>query len=104
MKPAAHPNVKPAPTVAQNRRRGNRHRLNISATLRLEEESATDIPVVVTELSVGGFGFRCPQLLRAHATYRISSFDTLIPQGTLAKIVSQRQLPGGDFEVGATTH
>jgi hypothetical protein len=96
-------NLKRAHPLAQNRRRGNRHRLHIPATLLIEGENPTEIPVTVTEMSVGGIGFRSRQPLVVDATYRVSSFDTLIPQGMRASIVAHRQLPDGEFEIGAKT-
>jgi hypothetical protein len=94
---------KRAHPLAQNRRRGNRHRLHIQATVQIEGEHPTEIAVTITELSVGGIGFRSRQALVAGATYRIISFDTLIPTGLRASIVSQRHLPDGQFEIGAKT-
>jgi hypothetical protein len=78
--------------------------LDISATLSTEGGNPTEIPVVLTEMSVGGMAFRARQSLPIGATYVVSSFDTLIPHGTRATLVARRQLPDGDFEIGATTH
>jgi len=99
----AKPAVKRAHPLAQNRRRGNRHRLNIPATLLIEGDKPTEIEVIVTEMSVGGIGFRSRTPLVIEATYRVSSFDTLIPHALRASIVTQRQAPDGHFEVGAKT-
>ncbi len=67
----------------------------------VEGPNPVEIPVVVTEISVGGLGLRAKQPLGINITYRISSFDTLIPGGTKATIISQRQLDANTFEVGA---
>jgi hypothetical protein len=90
--------------LSSNRRRGNRHRLDISATLTTEGANPTEIPVTLTEMSVGGIAFRSRQSLAIGTTYLVSSFDTLIPFGTRATLVARRQLPDGDFEIGAKTN
>jgi hypothetical protein len=95
--------VKRAHPLAQNRRRGNRHRLQIPATLLLEGDKPHEIPVTVTEMSVAGIGLHATQEVVIGATYRVSSFDTLIPHGLRACIVTQRHLPDGKFEIGAKT-
>lgn len=89
--------------LTQNRRQGDRHRLHIHAILTPEADNPREIPVVVTEMSVGGIGFRCLHLLQIGAIYRLSSFDTLIPHNTRASIVTQRQLADGRYEIGAKT-
>jgi hypothetical protein len=96
--------LKPATPLSKNRRQGNRHRLDVSATLTNEGPNPTEVPVVLTEMSVGGMAFRSRQSLPVGATYLVSSFDTLIPHGTRATLVARRRLPDGDFEIGAKTH
>jgi hypothetical protein len=95
------PAAKPALPLEQNRRRGNRHRLHIHATLILDGYTPTSLEVTVTEMSVGGVGFRVKQSLNLQAEGQLTSFDTLIPPGMRVHIISQRQLPSGEFEVGA---
>jgi hypothetical protein len=82
-----------------NRRRGNRHRLSIPATLVVPGESP--VAVTVTELSVGGVGIQAKSGLKLDAVYSLNSFDTLIPPGMNVKIVSQRPAADGGFEIGA---
>ena len=88
-------------SISENRRRGNRHRLDIPATLVLIGNDPVPIEVTVFELAVSGLGLRCKQELVAEGTYQLSSFDTLIPPNMRVHIVSQRKLNDGTMEVGA---
>ncbi len=85
--------------IAQNRRRGNRHRLSIPATLIHVGEPP--IRVTVIEISVGGIGLQSETELVLERRYQLESFDTLIPPGMKVRVVSQRQTGEGSFEVGA---
>ena len=95
--------LKPAHPPDQNRRRGHRHQLHIPATVITDGANPIELPVVVTQLSVGGIAFRCRMPLAIATTCHFSSFDTLIPAGTRAILVTQRQMPDGDFEIGGKT-
>jgi len=102
MNPAPNPQAKkPARPLHENRRRGNRHRLHIPATLLPEGEHPSPISVTVTEVSIGGVGIRAKQELKLEGIYQLNSFDTLIPPGMRVHIVSQRKLPEGNFQIGA---
>jgi hypothetical protein len=102
MTPAQNPSATKAPRpLAQNRRQGIRHRLHIPATLVPEGDNPSPIPVTVTELSIAGVGIHSRRELKPEANYHLNSFDTLIPPGTRVSIVSQRQLPDGNYEIGA---
>jgi hypothetical protein len=94
--------------VAENRRRGRRHRLDIPAELvpATDMGAAAAIAVRITELSVGGAGLRSPEQLEIGAVYEVRSFDTLIPVDTRIRIISQRKTrdgndSGGEFDIGA---
>jgi hypothetical protein len=95
------PTVKPTRPLSQNRRRGNRHRLQIPATLIAEGSNAVPIEVTVTEMSVGGMAIRSKSSLVLNADYQLSSFDTLIPPGTKIRIVTQQTTSHGEFKIGA---
>jgi hypothetical protein len=92
-------------TLAENRRRGRRHRLDIPADLipTTDVGAAAAVVVRITELSVGGVGLRSQELLEIGAIYEVRSFDTLVPVDTRIRIISQR--PAGDspeqFDIGA---
>jgi hypothetical protein len=102
MNPASTPPAKKtARPLTENRRRANRHRLSIPATLVAEGEHPTPIEVTITEMSIGGVGFTAKAELKQDAAYHLNSFDTLIPPGMKLRIVSQRKLPAGGFEIGA---
>jgi hypothetical protein len=102
MKPPSDlPVSTPARTVNENRRRGNRHRLHIPATLVAEGGHPTPIAVTITELAIGGVGIRAKHDLKVDGIYHLNSFDTLIPPGMRVHIVSKRKLPDETFDVGA---
>jgi hypothetical protein len=82
-----------------NRRRGNRHQLSIPATLVAPGEPSAAVTVI--ELSVGGIGIHCEASLKLDSIYLVNSFDTLIPPGMQVRIVSQRAVDQGGFEIGA---
>ena len=90
-------------SLDQNRRSGNRHRLRIHADIQIEGPNPTPMPVIVTEISIGGIGLRTKEPLLLEQNYQVHSFDTLLPPGMRVRAVSQRQLPSGEFEVGAKT-
>ena len=85
---------------AADRRRGNRHRLAVPATL-VADGGGPDVPAVVVAYSVNGVGLRVGQPLAVGSTYAVRSFDTLIPPGMTVRVKSQRVTPAGDHEVGA---
>jgi hypothetical protein len=92
--------------LAQNRRRGRRHRLNVPALLVAEADSVRQVSVEITELSVGGVGIRSAEALEVGAIFSVRAFDTLLPPGTRVRIVSSRGTGGAGafgtgFEVGA---
>ena len=97
----------PVRTVSTNRRRGNRHRLDVPATLTPNGADAATpaggppLPAVVTAFSVNGVGLRVAQPLAVGDVYTLSTFDTLIPPGLRVRIRTQRHTPAGDHEVGA---
>jgi len=92
----------PRPTTAStDRRRGNRHRLDVPATLLGGGADPRPVPTVVTAYSVNGVGLRVAQPLAVGDEYALSSFDTLIPPGLRIRIRSHRVTPAGDHEVGA---
>jgi hypothetical protein len=95
--------VKPSLPLSANRRRGNRHRLHIPATLLNEGDSAVQIPVTITELSIGGVALRCKESLPLDRVYQLSSFDTLVPPGMRIRVVSQQPGAAGEFKIGAQT-
>jgi hypothetical protein len=97
------PAVKPSRPLAQNRRRGNRHQLQIPATLIAEGTNAPPIEVTVTEMSVGGVTIRSKSSLPIDGVYQLSSFDTLIPPATRIRIVTQQSGSHGEFKIGAQT-
>ena len=103
MNPApTSPAKKTARPLTENRRRANRHRLNIPATLVADGEHPAPIEITVTEMSIGGVGFQAKVELKTDGTYHLNSFDTLIPPGMKVHVVSQRKLPdNGGFEIGA---
>jgi hypothetical protein len=94
--------VKPSIPLAQNRRRGNRHKLHIPATL-IGADASTPIDVTVTEISVGGVGLRSKQQLTLEATYQLSSFDSLLPPGMRVRVISQQPSSHGEYKIGAQT-
>jgi hypothetical protein len=91
--------------LADNRRRARRHRLDIPASLALtgagDRAETSPIPVRVTELSVGGVGMRSQKSLEIGAVYEVRAFDTLVPTGMRVRILSNRAIDGGGFEIGA---
>jgi hypothetical protein len=99
--PPAAAATQPSRPLAQNRRQGIRHRLHIPATLMGDGENPAPIPVTVTELSIGGVGIHAEHELKLDGIYHLNSFDTLITPGTRVRIISQRELPAGKFEIGA---
>jgi hypothetical protein len=104
MNPATRPSVvKPPRPLDQNRRRGNRHLLNIPANLLPDGESPIAIEVIITEISIAGVGLQCKQSLPLDRVYQLTSFDTLVPPGMRVKIVSQQPAANGEFKVGAQT-
>jgi hypothetical protein len=104
MNPVSQPStVKPSRPLAQNRRRGNRHQLQIPATLIPDGDAAVQIAVTITEISVGGVAFRAKTSLPLDGVYQLSSFDTLITPGMRIRIVSQQATSHGEFKVGAQT-
>ena len=102
MNPQSNSPANNAPrALTENRRRGNRHRLHIPATLLADGDLRTPIAVTVTELAIGGVGIRAKHDLNIEGVYHLSSFDTLIPPGMRVHIVSKRKLADETFEVGA---
>ncbi len=96
--PLTSPRVR---TTATDRRSGNRHRLDVPATLMADGPDARPLPAVVTAFSVNGVGLRVAQPLNVGDVYTLSTFDTLIPPGLKVRVRSQRHTPAGDHEVGA---
>ncbi len=86
-------------TTASDRRRGDRHRLDVPATLTAD--GAAPVPAVVTAFSVNGVGLRVGTPLAVGDAYALASFDTLIPPGLRVRVRSHRVTPAGDHEVGA---
>jgi hypothetical protein len=97
----------PRPTNTGNdRRRGNRHRLNLPATITVEpaplkKADPTPIAVTVTHFSVNGVAFRTGAPVVVGTVYVVACFDTLLPNNLRVRVVTQRELPGGGFEVGS---
>jgi hypothetical protein len=90
----------PRQVRAADRRRGNRHRLDVPATLTAAAGGAEQ-PAVVTAFSVNGVGLRVARPLEVGSVHAVSSFDTLLPPGLTVRVRSQRITPAGDHEVGA---
>ena len=90
-----------ARSLTEDRRSGNRHRLDIPATLIAAEGHPTPIAVTITELAIGGVGIRAKHDLKVEGVYHLDSFDTLIPPGMKVHIVSKRKLLDESFDVGA---
>ncbi len=93
-------------TASTDRRSGNRHRLDVPATLALHADGgpnagATPVAAVVTAFSVNGVGLRVAQALAVGDVYTLSTFDSLIPPGLRVRVRSQRHTPAGDHEIGA---
>ena len=88
-------------TRSTDRRRGDRHRLDVPAQLLAESAGARSVPAVVTAFSVNGVGLRVAQPLSVGDVYGLSTFDTLIPPGLRVRVRTQRHTPAGDHEVGA---
>ena len=89
-----------------DRRRGDRHRLSIPATLLTDDgAAAVTVAITVTAVSVNGVGLRSPVLLRDGAVYVLTAFDSLLPPGTRVRVVSQRPAEdgAGGFDVGTAT-
>ena len=86
--------------TTSNRRRGDRHRLDVPATLT-PAAGGPEVPAVVTAFSVNGVGLRVALPLPAGAEYALSSFDTLLPPGLKVRVRTHRVTPAGDHEVGA---
>jgi hypothetical protein len=104
MNPSSTPPVViPSVPLAQNRRSGNRHKLNIPATLVGGADAVLPIEIIVTEISVGGVGFRCTKQLTPDAVYHLTSFDTLIPPGMRVRVLSQQLASQGEYKIGAQT-
>jgi hypothetical protein len=106
--PSCTPLPSRARTGSTERRRGDRHRLDIPATLvptgadgLAAERHGRPLPTVVTAFSVNGVGLRVAQPLAVGDVYALSTFDSLIPPGLRVRIRSQRITPAGDHEVGA---
>ena len=96
------PRPRPAVVVeSADRRRGDRHRLDIPATLTPTAGGGPDVPAVVVAYSVNGVGLRVGQSLDVGATFAVSSYDTLIPPGLTVRVKSYRAHPEGDHEIGA---
>ena len=88
------PRPRPAVVVeSADRRRGDRHRLDIPATLT-PTAGGPDVPAVVVAYSVNGVGLRVGQSLDVGATFAVSSYDTLIPPGLTVRVKSHRGPPG----------
>src|SRR5206468_10960834 len=89
--------------LAENRRRGRRHRLEIPASLVRSgaPSELPPVPVQVTELSVAGVGLRSPSPLEIGVVYEVRAFDTLVPTGMRVRILSVRPATGGGFHIGA---
>ncbi len=88
-----------------DRRRGDRHRLSIPATVLTDDgAAAVAVAVTVTAVSVNGVGLRSPVVLRDGAVYALTAFDSLVPPGTRVRVVSQRPTDdGAGFDVGTAT-
>jgi hypothetical protein len=105
MEPATKPSTITAAKTpaARDRRQGNRHRLDLPATIVAEQASdvaATPVAVTVTHFSVNGLAFRTAVPVVVGAVYLVSCFDTLLPNNLRVRVVTRRDLPGGSFEVG----
>ncbi len=99
--PPAAAGPRPRPTAA-DRRRGDRHRLDVPATLTPDGAAGgPHLPAVVTAFSVNGVGLRVARPLGVGDVYAVSSFDTLLPPGLRVRVRSQRHTAAGDHEVGA---
>jgi len=90
----------PTPVRAADRRRGNRHRLDVRATLTAAD-GGVEQPAVVTAFSVNGVGLRVGRPLEVGSVHAVRSFDTLLPPGLNVRVRSLRITPAGDHEVGA---
>jgi len=106
--PTCTPLQSPARSASTDRRRGDRHRLDVPATLALvgadglvADPQGRPLPAVVIAFSVNGVGLRVAQPLAVGDVYAVSTFDSLIPPGLRVRIRSQRITPAGDHEVGA---
>ena len=85
----------------QNRRRGKRHPLNVSAVVTSEHEPERQIPVLVTELSMHGVGLQSAALLESERVYSLWAYDPLLPPGTKLRVRTSRRSPDGKFSIGA---
>ncbi len=86
--------------LAENRRKGRRHRLDVSATLSTDGSPST-IDIKITEISVGGVGFSSHAPLQIGHTYHLRAFDSLVQEGMQVRIVSIREAERGGFDAGA---
>jgi hypothetical protein len=89
----------PVRALAQNRRRGRRHRLDIPATL-IGEQSKISHFIKIIEFSNHGLGLQAGTSLTSGEIYQVLAFDTLVAPGMRIRIVSSRALPTGGFAIG----